>query len=78
MPETVQTTAPTGAQQSDGDNAPGQAQEKAKEVASQAQDKAKEAAGQARGRVREQVDERSTQLGEAREVERERRARRRR
>ena len=64
MPETVQTTAPTGAQQSDGDNAPGQAQDKAKEVASQAQDKAKEAAGQARGRVREQVDERSTQLGE--------------
>ena len=64
MPETVHTTAPTGAQQSDGENAAGQAQEKAKEVASQAQDKAKEAAGQARGRVRDQVDERSTQLGE--------------
>ena len=64
MPETVDTTAPTGAQQSDGENAAGQAQEKAKEVASQAQDKAKEAAGQARGRVRDQVDERSTQLGE--------------
>ena len=64
MPETVHTTAPTGAQQSDGETAAGQAQEKAKEVASQAQDKAKEAAGQARGRVRDQVDERSTQLGE--------------
>ena len=63
MPETVHTTAPTG-QQADGENAAGQAQDKAKEVASQAQDKAKEAAGQARGRVRDQVDERSTQLGE--------------
>ena len=64
MPETVNPTAPTGTDQGTGNGSPGQAQQKAQEVASQAQDKAREAAGQARGRVRDQVDERSTQIGE--------------
>ena len=64
MPETVHPTASTGTDDKTGNGAPGQAQQKAQEVASQAQDKAREAAGQARGRVRDQVDQRSTQIGE--------------
>ena len=47
-----------------GGDARGQAQDKAREVAGQAQEKAQEAAGQARGMVQGQLDQRSTQAGE--------------
>jgi hypothetical protein len=60
MAETAPTTI---GQETGGQTAAGQAQDKAREVASQAQDRAREAAGQARGRVRDQVDERSTEVG---------------
>jgi hypothetical protein len=55
---------PTDSAADAGDDAGGQAQDKARAVAGQAQDKAREAAGQARGRMSQEVDRRSTQAGE--------------